>query len=162
MKEFRIFEIESLRRGREGIYVRQGEAEISRNGEILDSGGFIRCSGSLVLNEETNEALLAHIDQWFLNERQKEVFDRLSPGTYRIFFIGGPISLNNSRAISGPEVEEFLESFKAGGKRQVSEIEDIFVDSHTSFWAVSYDPSARKLKIFTRKSNMIAEYDLNG
>ncbi len=153
--------IEQLRDNNEkGEYVSQGTAKISKDGGILDSEGFGKCSTLIIQNEGSSEAFLAHIDDWRMNDKQYGELDKLSSGKYKAVFIMGTVSRQNSKSVVDPKGALFMSIFTSNGKRQIEIREDIHIDSGKPHWGVSYDPKERKIKTFTRNDHRVREYKL--
>lgn len=154
-------QIEQLRPdGREGVYVYQGHASISHDGMILDSEGFSKCSAIVIQNSNSDTALLAHIDEWQMNDRMYDMIEELPGGQYSATFFVGTISRTGVDVVTNPKISRFMSVFSGGGKRTLRVNPEIRVDSGSYHWGLSYDPKLKKAKIVTKIDKMIREFNI--
>ncbi|HBP50801.1 MAG: hypothetical protein US68_C0017G0018 [Candidatus Shapirobacteria bacterium GW2011_GWE1_38_10] len=142
-----------------GIYVNQGHASVAKRGEVLSSEGFGQCSGVVLHNVDTGEAYLAHLSDWNLSESQYEEMNKLSKGKYKLLVLVGKESRVTKDSLMKKEISEFQERFRQttqGG--EIVSSTDIVVDSGDRHWSMAYDPKLKVAKVFTRKGNMVREY----
>ena len=143
------------------IYVNQGYASISTNGEILSSEGFGQCSGVVLQNTDTGEAYLAHLSDWNLSESQYDEMGKLPQGKYSLSVVIGKFSRVTKDLLLNEDISEFQKRFReATNGGEILYLSDVVVDSGDMHWSMVYDPNKKVIKVFTRKDNKVREYPL--
>ncbi len=143
-----------------GVYVNQGYAAVSLQGEVLSSEGFSQCSGIILQNTETHATYLAHLADWSCSETQYSIMNELPDGVYTAVVVSGDLSRVTTRTLMDEEVSEFKMRFEAGGARTLIESKDLVINSGKKHWSLAYFPAEKKLKVFTRADQMVREYKL--
>lgn len=154
-----LLDVTQLAEGRIRAYVNQGYAALAREGEALQSEGFSLCSALIVQRLDGPEALLAHIDDWDLSDRQHEVLGQLPPGRYCAAPVIGSLSRNIFPSLMDPEISDFMQRICANG-REVKVLDTIKVQTGNSHWGVSYNPEDGIAKVLVRRDAMVREYEI--
>jgi hypothetical protein len=142
----------------QSIYVNQNHADVSRNGETLNSDGFMQCTGVLAHNLDTGEAYLAHVSDWRLNEDQYDQMRQIGPGRYMIKVISGDLSLFTSSSLLDSQISSFAERFQDLTGGTIESFEDISVKSGRNGWSMSYKPVDQTILVYTKTDRMVREY----